>query len=104
MTAISHPVRIASALYRLPARLAIGLIRGYQAIVSPHMAPSCRFAPTCSEYAIQAFQQYGLLKGFILSTHRIMRCHPWGGEGYDPPRWYGEQRIDVTPSERSDGK
>ncbi|MBT8401036.1 MAG: membrane protein insertion efficiency factor YidD [Rhodothermia bacterium] len=97
-------MRVASALYRFPARVAIGLVRGYQAIVSPHMAPSCRFAPTCSEYAVQAFQKYGLLKGLVLSIHRVMRCHPWGGEGYDPPTWYGEEQTDARQQEISDGK
>ena len=78
------------ALGRLPRLLLIGLVRGYQLVFSPHAAPSCRFRPTCSQYALQALKQYGALKGSILMVHRLLRCHPWGDHGYDPPRWYGE--------------
>ncbi len=80
------------ALARLPRRLMIGLVRGYQLVLSPHLPRSCRFTPTCSEYAVQAFAQYGALKGSILTVRRLLRCHPWGGHGYDPPRWFGEPR------------
>eukprot|EP00871_Galdieria_phlegrea_P001580 jgi/Galph1/2422/GphlegSOOS_G1107.1 len=55
--------------------------------ISPLLPPSCRFIPTCSEYAIQAFQVYGLQKGLILTCWRILRCNPLGGYGYDPPQW-----------------
>ncbi|MFN2440453.1 MAG: membrane protein insertion efficiency factor YidD [Chitinophagaceae bacterium] len=46
--------------------------------------PNCRFTPTCSQYGLQAFQKYGLFKGFWLTTKRLLRCHPLGGSGYDP--------------------
>ena len=62
----------------------IFLIKIYQHIISPILGPKCRFTPTCSQYAIQSFQKYGLFKGFWLSAKRISRCHPWGGSGYDP--------------------
>lgn len=75
----------------LPKRLLIGGIRFYQKAVSPWTRPSCRYLPTCSEYAIQALDRYGVAKGLILSIHRLLRCNPWGGHGYDPPRWYGER-------------
>ncbi len=78
------------ALRQLPRRLLIGLVRGYQLIISPHFPSSCRYTPTCSRYAIQALERYGAVRGTILAVHRIFRCHPWGGHGYDPPRWYGE--------------
>lgn len=45
---------------------------------------SCRFTPTCSEYAVQALKKYGLIKGGYLTVKRLLRCHPWGGSGYDP--------------------
>lgn len=77
-------------LTSLPQYALIGLVRFYQAVVSPWSPPSCRFTPTCSEYAVQALKKYGVLKGVILSLHRIVRCNPWGGRGFDPPRWYGE--------------
>jgi len=65
-------------------KLAIGLIRGYQYLVSPFFPACCRFAPTCSHYAIDAFATHGVLAGVLLTLRRLLRCHPWGGEGYDP--------------------
>jgi uncharacterized protein len=62
----------------------IALIKIYQWLISPLLGPQCRFTPTCSHYALQAFQKYGLFKGFWLSIKRISRCHPWGGHGEDP--------------------
>jgi uncharacterized protein len=63
----------------------IALIKLYQWIVSPMLGPSkCRFTPTCSSYAIEAFNKHGIFKGFWLTVKRIGRCHPWGGHGYDP--------------------
>ncbi|MFL1684084.1 MULTISPECIES: membrane protein insertion efficiency factor YidD [Bacteroidales] len=56
----------------------------YRACISPLKPPTCRFVPTCSEYAIQAIKKYGPLKGTCLAIKRILRCHPWGGSGYDP--------------------
>ena len=60
------------------------LIKIYQKAVSPWTPASCRYNPTCSSYAIDAFQKYGLWKGFVLTVKRIGSCHPWGGSGYDP--------------------
>jgi len=60
------------------------LIKFYQYVISPILGPKCRFTPTCSNYALQAFKKYGLFKGFWLTIKRIGRCHPWGGSGYDP--------------------
>ncbi|HIR82444.1 MAG TPA: membrane protein insertion efficiency factor YidD [Candidatus Cryptobacteroides pullicola] len=60
------------------------LIKFYQLCISPLKPPTCRFTPTCSQYALEAFRKYGPLKGFWLSFKRIIRCHPWGGSGYDP--------------------
>lgn len=59
-------------------------IRFYQCCISPLFPPSCRFTPTCSEYAIQAIRKYGIIKGLWLAIKRICRCHPFGGSGYDP--------------------
>lgn len=56
----------------------------YQRCISPFTPPSCRFTPTCSEYARQAIKIYGPLKGMYLALKRLLRCHPWGGSGYDP--------------------
>ncbi len=60
------------------------LVRFYQVAISPLKPPTCRFSPTCSTYALEALRKYGLLKGGRLALRRIMRCHPWGGSGYDP--------------------
>ena len=62
----------------------ISLIKIYQWVISPWLGPKCRFTPTCSHYAVEAFRKYGAFKGFWLSLKRIGRCHPWGGHGYDP--------------------
>nr|WP_314602923.1 membrane protein insertion efficiency factor YidD [uncultured Capnocytophaga sp.] len=62
----------------------IWLVRFYQVAISPLKPPTCRFSPTCSTYTIEALRKYGLLKGGALALRRIMRCHPWGGKGYDP--------------------
>ena len=59
-------------------------IRFYQICISPLLGPSCRFTPTCSEYARQAILKHGPFKGLYLAIRRILRCHPWGGSGYDP--------------------
>ena len=63
---------------------AVLLIKFYQVCISPFTPPSCRFTPTCSQYALEAFRKHGPFKGLYLSVRRILRCHPWGGSGYDP--------------------
>lgn len=60
------------------------LIKFYQRAISPLFPPACRFTPTCSAYALEAIQKYGAGKGTWLAIKRILRCHPWGGSGYDP--------------------
>ena len=62
----------------------IVLVRFYQLCISPLTPPSCRFTPTCSQYALEALRKYGPLKGLWLTVRRLSRCHPWGGSGYDP--------------------
>ena len=56
----------------------------YQKLISPYTPPSCRFTPTCSEYARQALLKHGPIKGLALAVWRILRCNPWGGSVYDP--------------------
>lgn len=66
------------------AWIAIVPVRAYQWFISPLLPPSCRYEPTCSAYAVEAFQRHGLIRGAYLTTRRLLRCHPWGGCGYDP--------------------
>ncbi|HEX3275358.1 MAG TPA: membrane protein insertion efficiency factor YidD [Gemmatimonadales bacterium] len=61
-----------------------GLIRGYQRLISPILPPSCRFHPSCSQYALEAVTRYGALKGSWLATRRLARCHPFHPGGFDP--------------------
>ena len=67
-----------------PRRWAIGLIRIYQAVISPCLPIACRHRPTCSQYAIEAIARQGLWRGGRLTLRRLGRCHPWGSQGYDP--------------------
>jgi hypothetical protein len=65
-------------------RLAGWPIRLYRYVISPVLGPSCRYLPTCSEYALTALEAQGVLRGGWLAVRRLGRCHPWGGSGYDP--------------------
>ena len=56
----------------------------YRVCISPMLPPSCRYTPTCSQYAIEAIKRHGPFRGTWLAIKRICRCHPWGGSGYDP--------------------
>lgn len=90
-------------LVHLPRLLLIAIVRLYQLVLSPLFPPSCRYTPTCSQYSIQALKRYGAIKGSILTVYRLMRCTPWGGHGYDPPRWFGEtQPVEELPPVETD--
>ena len=75
---------IRSTLRKILSAPFIALILFYRKCISPLKPPTCRFTPTCSQYALEAFRKYGPIKGFWLSLKRILRCHPLGGSGYDP--------------------
>lgn len=64
--------------------LLIWLIRGYRMFISPLFPPSCRYQPTCSQYAMQAIERFGPWRGTLMSIRRILRCHPFHPGGYDP--------------------
>ncbi len=64
--------------------LLIGLIQAYKLLISPLLPPACRFQPTCSQYARQAIERFGALKGSTLAVRRLLRCHPWHPGGWDP--------------------
>ena len=76
--------RLCRYISHLLAQLLVLPIRFYQLCISPLLGPSCRFTPTCSEYARQAIIKHGPLRGSWLAIKRLLRCHPWGGSGYDP--------------------
>ena len=59
-------------------------IKIYEILISPLLGPHCRFTPTCSQYAVEAIEKHGPIKGIWLAIKRIARCHPWGGCGHDP--------------------
>ncbi|MEE0908288.1 MAG: membrane protein insertion efficiency factor YidD [Muribaculaceae bacterium] len=69
---------------KLFSTLLILPIRFYRACISPMFPPACRYVPTCSQYAIEAITKYGPVKGLWLAVKRLLRCHPWGGSGFDP--------------------
>ncbi len=73
-----------SALRRVLVFILTLPILFYKACISPLTPPSCRFTPTCSTYALEAIRKHGPLRGTLLAVRRILRCHPWGGSGYDP--------------------
>ncbi len=60
------------------------LIKAYKVFLSPVLPPSCRYLPTCSDYATEAIKKHGPFKGGWLALKRVLSCHPWGGHGYDP--------------------
>ncbi len=70
---------------KIIVNILIGLIKIYKMVISPYLAPSCRYLPTCSEYAIDSLKTYGLIKGFFKATKRILSCHPFSKRnGFDP--------------------
>ena len=68
------------------ARLVVLMLQGYKSFISPFFPPSCRFTPTCSQYAIEAVQKRGVVRGLGLALWRLLRCHPFARGGYDPVR------------------
>ena len=67
------------------SRLAVLLIRAYQLLISPYLGKHCRFYPTCSEYALQVYAEWGFIRGSILTVKRLLKCGAWNPGGYDPP-------------------
>lgn len=68
----------------LAQRAALGLLRGYKLMVSPFYAGSCRFLPSCSDYASEAVARFGVVRGSFLAARRLARCNPFGSHGLDP--------------------
>lgn len=86
------------ALTRLPRQVLILLVQGYRYLLKPWLGNACRFEPTCSAYALGALQRHGALKGSLMTTARLLRCHPWCDGGCDPvpdrwPAWGRDARA-----------
>ena len=75
---------LTAPLGALLAAMLIPVVRAYRYAVSPLLGPSCRFHPSCSEYAIDALQRHGAWRGGYLAMRRLLRCHPWHPGGHDP--------------------
>ncbi|MCX4289997.1 MAG: membrane protein insertion efficiency factor YidD [Duncaniella sp.] len=77
-----HP--ILTTISNVARQLLVLPIRFYKLCISPLLPPACRFTPSCSTYAMEAILKHGVFRGSWLAVKRILRCHPWGGSGYDP--------------------
>lgn len=82
--AIDRLDRALRLMISLPGRAAVGLIGLYRGFISPLKPPCCRFQPTCSQYAVDAIREWGLIAGLTLAVWRLLRCNPFGRGGYDP--------------------
>ncbi|XP_059428011.1 UPF0161 protein At3g09310 isoform X1 [Corylus avellana] len=78
----------------LGVQAALSTLRFYKTgEISPLLPNSCRYVPTCSEYSMEAYKKYGVVKGTVLTAWRLCRCNPLGGSGFDPPRWFDERSV-----------
>ncbi|PON76108.1 hypothetical protein TorRG33x02_243100 [Trema orientale] len=77
----------------LGVKAALSVLKFYKREISPILPKSCRFVPTCSEYSMEAYKKYGVVKGTVLTAWRLCRCNPLGGSGFDPPRWFDETSL-----------
>jgi putative membrane protein insertion efficiency factor len=76
----------------------VSMIRGYQRLVSPLLVQRCKYHPSCSEYAAQSIERFGILRGLVLAAWRLLRCNPWSHGGFDPVE---EQRLFKTSARAS---
>jgi len=77
-------IRLGTIAGRLGRTLVLLLLRGYRRLLSPVLGPACRFDPTCSVYAAEAVERFGVIKGGALAMRRVLRCHPFSAAGFDP--------------------
>jgi putative membrane protein insertion efficiency factor len=95
--------RFVRAAAKLPSRLVVLLLRLYRLVISPLYGPTCRFYPTCSEYALIAVERHGVLRGGWLSVRRLVRCHPWNPGGVDPvPPLEGSAAVSESSTAAAD--
>ncbi len=91
--------RAARSLMRLPGMALLGLLWLYQHVISPLTPPTCRYYPSCSQYAVIAIRRHGALRGTWLAARRLLRCHPWTPGGVDDvPPARSARRLDVAHS------
>lgn len=76
--------RLQRTLLDIPRGLLLRLLRAYKLGISPLFPPACRYVPTCSEYAAEAVERYGVIRGIVLAAWRLLRCHPFAQGGFDP--------------------
>lgn len=86
---------------RLAQFVALQLLRAYKLAISPMLPAACRYLPTCSEYATEAVERYGALRGGWMAVTRIMRCHPFAGSGYDPVVKHADDTIRTDQAQDS---
>lgn len=86
-------VKTEEDVQNIGVEMALALLRFYKGEISPLLPTSCRYVPTCSEYAMEAYKRYGVVKGTVLTAWRLCRCNPFGGSGFDPPRWFGDTKA-----------
>lgn len=87
---------------RMFRNLVMWLLQGYKWVVSPLFSPACRYVPTCAEYAMEAVDRHGVLRGSVLAAWRVLRCHPLAQGGYDPVGMPKDSRVTaerVAPSQ-----
>jgi putative membrane protein insertion efficiency factor len=89
----------AGRLARLARAVAVAPIVIYQRVISPAIPQRCKYAPTCSRYAVEAIREYGILKGLVLAGWRLLRCNPWSHGGYDPVE--AQRVFRIEPDTRS---
>lgn len=87
-------------------RLVLAMLRGYKWMISPLLPPACRYVPTCSEYAEEAVEIHGALRGGWMAAWRVLRCHPFAKGGYDPVKKLhpGMDRVLDSPASRPAGR
>jgi putative membrane protein insertion efficiency factor len=88
---------VVTAIVLLPRNLAVLLLRGYRAVISPLYGDVCRYYPSCSSYALQAIQQRGVVVGSAMGIYRIARCHPWAKGGVDDVPPVRRPKYQLTP-------
>ncbi len=100
----SAVLRVLALLVRAPALVLVVVLRGYQLLISPMLGPTCRYAPSCSSYAVTAVRERGVLRGGWLAGRRLLRCHPWAAGGWDPVPPDPRRRAAETPAEPPRGE